>query len=234
MAHFNDVVLDNRVRFGSSTKVRHGVSQLFSASGYRKTNTVWAEPLRMFRNIYRLQLVDVYALLETYNALRGPENSGLLRDWTDWNTSTIMMAEHPGSGGPLASRTTAFDQPLMNPNLSPITNLGDGSTTVFQCYKTYTKGSASESFRIRHPVDSGFKLGIGGVDVTGSATFSVNEETGEVTITSPVPGDSPGDVVTWGGEFRRAFHFENDEIEQILRNRVLDSVTLELMEAKGV
>ena len=119
--------------------------------------------------------------------------------------------------------------------MSPITNLGDGSTTVFQTYKTYAKGAAAtQSFRIRHPVETGFKLGIGGVDVTATATFSVNEETGEVTISSPIPGDSPGDTVTWGGEFRRAFHFEDDSIEEILRNRQVDTFDLTLMEAKNV
>jgi uncharacterized protein (TIGR02217 family) len=233
MTHHNDVILDKRVRFGSGTEVQRGQTQLFAASGDRHVNTIWAEPLRVFRNLYRLELVDIYAIYETYLALNAIEDTGLLRDWIDWNTSTNMQAEHAGSM--LTDRVTAFDQPLMNPNLSPITNLGDASTTVFHTYKTYSKGAAAtQSFRIRHPVDAGFKLGIGGVDVTATATFSVNEGNGEVTITSPVPGDSPGDTVTWGGEFRRSFHFSDDRIEQILRNRLADSLALSLMEGKNV
>jgi uncharacterized protein (TIGR02217 family) len=140
------------------------------------------------------------------------------------------------AGSMLGDWVTAFDAPLMNPNLSPITNQGDGSTTVFHTYKTYSKGAtATNSYRIRHPVDdSGFKLGIGGVDVTATATFSINEVNGEITITSPVPGDSPGDVVTWGGQFRRAFHFLDDDVEEVLQNRLVDSLSFNLMEAKNV
>lgn len=235
MTHYNDVVLPNTVRFGSSTRPKHGVDEMFARSGYRKTNRIWAEPLRTFRNLYKLQLVDIYALLETYHALGSSEDTGLLRDWTDWHTGTGNSMAAESAGNMVGDRVTAFDAPLMNPNLSPITNLGDASTTVFHAYKTYAKGAtATNSFRIRHPVDDGsFKLGIGGVDVTGSATFSINEVNGEITITSPVPGDSPGDTVTWGGHFRRAFHFIGDEIEEVLRNRLVDTMRLDLQEAKN-
>ena len=233
MAHHNDIILDNRVRFGSGVRPLLRVDQMFSASGYRKANRVHAEPIRTFRNLYKLRLVDTRALLNIWHALGGAEDTALLRDWTDWNTSRINAAE--SAGNMLADRITAFDAPLMNPHLSPITNLGDASTTVFHAYVTYAEGAtASNTYRIRHPVSEGFKLGLGGVDVTGSATFNVNEENGEITITSPVPGDSPGDTVTGGFAFNRAFHFIDEDIEEILQNRLVDLMRFNLMEAKGL
>ena len=233
MAHNNDIILDNRVRFGSSVRPLLRVDQLFAASGFRKTNRVHAEPLRTFRNLYKLQLVDIHALLNTWQAMGGPEDTALLRDWTDWNTSQIMGAEL--AGNMLGDRTTAFDAPLMNPNLSPLTNLGDASTTVFQAHKTYARGAAAtNTYRIRHPVSAGFKLGIGGVDVTATAAFSVNEANGEITISSPVPGDSPGDTVTGGFAFYRPFHFMDEDVEERLANRLIDTLTFNLQEAKGL
>lgn len=230
MAHHNDIILDNRVRFGSSVRPLLRVDQMFAASGYRKTNRIHAEPLRTFQNLYKLQLVDIYALLNCWHAMGGPEDTALLRDWTDWHSGTQMAAERAGSM--LADRITGIDQPLMNPNLSPITNTGDGVTTVFHTYKTYAQGaSATNTYRIRHPVSAGFIAAVGGVDLGGGV--SVNEANGEVTIT-PAPGDSPGDIITWGAQFYRPFHFLDEDIEERLMNRLVDSMRFTLMEAKGL
>jgi uncharacterized protein (TIGR02217 family) len=230
MAHFNNVILPTRVRFGSSAAPRLNTQLLFAASGIRKANQIHAEPIRQFRLIYKRPLTDAYDILETWMALGGPFHSGLLRDWTDWHTGSDNNMKPAGS-----SSVTALDAPLMNPNLSPITNQGDDSTTVFQTYKSYIKGSAVASYRIRHPVASTFKLGLDGADVTGSVAHSVNESTGEITISeSPSIGGSPAGTLTWGGEFYRAFYFTNDDLEEVLRNREIDTFALALQEAKGV
>ena len=229
MAHRNDVIIPNRVRFGSGVAVRAGVQQLFTASGHRHANKLWSSPLRSLSMIYKMSISDIYDILETFNALGGPFDTFLSRDWTDWHTGIGNNMK------PTGNLTTHNDAPLMNPNLDPVSNVGDGSTIIFQTYKTYAKGAgASVSERLRHPVASGFTLGVNGTDVTGAFSPSVNESNGEVTVSPGSPDLNASDVITWGGEFNRAVHFAIDDIEQVLNNLEVGSYSsLLLQEARG-
>lgn len=229
MAHRNDVILPVKVRFGSTSGARFGVQQLFTASGYRHANQVWASPLRHLALTYKMSVRDIYDILETFNALGGPFDTFLARDWSDWHTAADNDMRLAGVSG-----TTALDAPLMNPNTDPITNQGDGSTKVFHTYKNYAKGAgASLDERIRHPVDdANFKVGVGGVAQGGG--FTLTENGGIVTF-STAPSGSPDETLTWGGQFYRAVHFANDDIEQILNNLEVSSYNaVQLQEARGV
>lgn len=229
MTHRNDVVMPVQVRFGSAIATRFGVQQLFTASGYRKANQIWSSPLRTLSLTYKLTVQDTYAILETFNALGGPFDTFLARDWSDWHTATTDDMRNEGLAG-----ATHLDAPLMNPNLDPVSNLGDGTTTVFQCYKRYEKGAgAALNERIRHPSDdANFQVGIDGV-AQGSG-FTLNETTGEVTF-DVAPSGSPDAVLTWGGQFYRAVHFANDDIEQVLSTLKTSSYNgIQLQEARGV
>lgn len=229
MAHRNDVILPVRVRFGSSAGARFGVQQVFTASGFRKANQLWAAPLRTLGLSYKMSVRDIYDILETFNALKGPFDTFLARDWSDWHTAATNDMRAAGLAG-----VTALDAPLMNPNLEPIANLGDGTTTVFHTYKSYARGaSASLNERIRHPADdANFKVAVGGLEQGGG--YSVSEDGGLVTFATP-PSDSPGEVLTWGGQFYRAVHFANDDIEQQLGTLETSSYNdVQLQEARGV
>ena len=229
MAHRNDVILSVRVRFGSSTSPIFGLDQLFTRSGHRHVNQVWSSPLRTLALSYKMSIRDIYDIYETALALFGPRDTFLTRDWSDWHTAATNDMRAAGVSG-----VTALDAPLMNPNLDPIDNQGDGSTTVFHTYKNYAKGAgASLDERIRHPVDdANFKVAIAGI--AQGAGFTVTENGGLVTFSTP-PSGSPGETLTWGGQFYRAVHFANDDIEQILNNLEVSSYNaVVLQEARGV
>lgn len=229
MTHRNDVILPVRVRFGSTSAARFGVQQVFTASGFRKANQLWAAPLRTLSLSYRMSVRDIYDILETFHALKGPFDTFLARDWSDWHTALDNDMRIGGLGG-----VTAFDAPLMNPNLTPVSNLGDGSTTVFHTYKSYRKGAgASLDERVRHPADdASFKVGVGGVEQGGG--FTLTEDGGLVTF-SVAPSGSPDEILTWGGQFHRAVHFANDDIEQQLSTLETSGHSgVQLQEARGV
>ncbi|HEX9768443.1 MAG TPA: DUF2460 domain-containing protein [Kiloniellales bacterium] len=228
MAHRNDVIMPVRARFGSATAARRGVQQLFTASGFRHANQLWASPLRTLVLDYLQSPADAYAILETFHALGGPFDTFLARDWADWHTAAANDMRNAEVAG-----TSHTDAPLMNPNLDPITNLGDGSTTVFHTYKNYAKGAgAALNERIRHPVDdANFKVGIDGA-LQGSG-FTVTENGGLVTF-SVAPSGSPEAVLTWGGSFYRPVHFANDDLEELLQEEAYGYAGIRLQEARGV
>lgn len=223
MAHRNDVILSNRVRVGSSSTPRFSTQQVFTASGYRKANQLWQEPLRRLALQFRRPIVDAAEIRKVWMALAGPFDTFLARDWADWNTGDDMRVKG-------LSAISMTDAPLFNPNISPEDNLGDGSTTVFHTYKGYTAGTTTREFRIRHPESDGFLVAINGVDASGTLS-SVNEATGEVTF-SAAPGN--GLPVTWGGAFYRAVHFVSDDFEELMRNLKVNAYNFELQEARDV
>lgn len=225
MAHVNDAILPITIRFGSSTTSDLAAQQLRAASGYRKVNEIWDEPLRTFRLIYKRPIRDGIVLTQFWEALGF--DSFLLRDWTFWHTGQAEDFRPNGSSG-----ITNTDAPLINPNTN--TNVADGSTTVFHTYVTRTAGSASRSHRLRHPISSGLVCAFDGTDCTAQIS-SVNEETGEVTFSSAPPfGGSPNDaVMTWGGTFYRAAHF-TEGVEEVMNNFEVNAFNLTLLEARGV
>lgn len=225
MAHINDAILPITIRFGSSTTSELAAQQLRSASGYRKVNEIWDEPLRTFRLIYKHPIRDGILLTHFWEALG--YDSFLLRDWTFWHTARSADSRPDGSAG-----IANTDAPLVNPNTND--NTADGSTTVFRTHVTRTAGSASRTHRIRHPASADLVCAFDGTDCTAQVS-SVNEETGEVTFAQAPPfGGSPNDaVMTWGGTFYRAAHF-TEGVEEVMNNFEANAFNLVLMEARGV
>lgn len=226
MAHFNDAILPITIRFESATGIDFQHQELFLRSGFHKVNEVWDEPLRRFRLVYKRPIVDGVILSQFYEALGGPADSFLVRDWAFWHTATDEDSRPSGSAG-----IANTDAPLINTTTN--NNQADGSTLTFQCHVTRTAGSASRTFRIRHPVSAGFVCAFDGQDCT-SFISSVNETTGVVTFTEPPPfGGSPNNaLMTWGSTFYRAAHFTG-QFEEVLRNFEINWFQLELLEAKG-
>lgn len=225
MTHYNDAILPITVRFGSMTGTGFNVQEAFASSGYRKVNELWDEPLRSFRLQYKRPIVDGILLTRFYESMGGPADSFLLRDWAFWHTGADMRF-----GGD--SGISSIDAPLINTN--DLTNQADGSTTTFYTYYTASQGSASRSYRLRHPESAAFVCAFDGQDCTAQIS-SVDEETGVVTFSSPPPfGGSPNNaVMTWGSRFWRAAHFANRNLEEIFRNFEIHAFDLELLEARG-
>ena len=232
MAHFDDVIMPSRVRFGSSSVPLTSTQQVFLTSGYRKANQRWSQKLHRLRLIYARDIQAIHDILKIWHALEGPANTGLVRDWSDWNTTNGRME----SGN--ESLITAFDQPLQNTNDNSF--VGDGTTATFQMVKRYLVGATAVHTRtITKPQNGTIKAAVDSVEVTEGGSpddFTVNYATGVVTFANPPGGGvSPTAVpVEWGGAFRIPFHFLEDEgfIERLRNPKVSALPGIELMEAR--
>lgn len=80
---------------------------------------------------------------------------------------------------------------------------GDGATTVFNLYKSYTFGGVIYSRRIYRPV-SPISLKVDGVAFP--AGYSVNYTTGIVTFSSAPALD---EILTWSGDFNVPVRFDS-------------------------
>lgn len=209
MAHYDDVILPTKLALGSGTGPTTSTDVVFVGSGTRYANSRWSQKLRRFNIGYNVRsLADAYAILRIFEAVDGPGNSFLIRDWNDWNTTE-------GAMGPAGlDQASALDQPLRN--TADLTFLGDGLTTTFQMVKRYTVGASAAHTRIINKPQPGTVLvAVDGVEVTeGSPTdYTVDYATGIVTLqTAPGALISPTAVaVTWGGAFHVPVAFSGDD-----------------------
>jgi uncharacterized protein (TIGR02217 family) len=91
------------------------------------------------------------------------------------------------------------------------TTLINAGAHTYQLVKQYTfTGAAAPHNRpIRYPKATGFELKISGVTKTAGVDYTLNDETGVVTIAS----DPSASTVTWAGIYYVPVHFQSDEIE---------------------
>ena len=229
MAHYDDVIMPNAVRFGSTTTPLTSTQQVFTAGGHRSVNQLWSQKLHRLQLRYLRRGEDLYEILKIWQALEGPVHSCLVRDWLDWNSTD--GAFEPGD----EAKVTAFDQPLRNSTDQSFA--GDGITTDFQTVKRYGMGaSALHSRRITKPQSGTIRIAVDGVEKSEGADFSVDYGSGTVTFaTAPGTGQSPSAVaVTWGGAFYIPAHFVDDGtfVESLRSARVNELPSLEMLEVR--
>lgn len=206
MAHDDNIVLPLGMSLGSGFGPTTNTQVLITTSGFRKTNTRWAQKLRRFDIGYNVKTdEDIYVVLEIFEAVDGPANSFNARAWNDWNTTSGKMK--PGS----ESLVTNTDQPMVNQTTG--TTIGDAAETDFQLVKDYTKGSLTHRRDIKKPQSGTVVVALDGAPQTEGVDYTINYTNGIVTFTSaPGAGVSP----TWGGAFYVPVAFVNDEfIEQL-------------------
>ena len=219
MAHYDNVILPLSLSFGTTTGPKTSTDVSFTDSGFRKANRRWSQHLRRFNLRYAVRRPeDVYTLLKLFEAVDGPANSFLLRDWNDWNTTDGRMGDQ-GAGF-----ITAADQPLENTVTGGI--VGDGTTLTYQALKRYTVGAASHSRTIKKPQSGTILVAVDAVAQTEGVDFTVDYATGIVTFASPpgATGSPTGVSVTWGGAFHVPVAFEGDEFIQSLDTHDASSV----------
>lgn len=227
MAHYDDVILPLTVRFGSATVPLTSTQQIFTGSGARKVNRLWAQKLRRLRLSYVEEIAGLYDLLNIWEAMEGPAHSFLARDWHDWNTTAGAM--QPGA----AAQTTPFDQPLLN--TADGSFAGDGATTLFQCVKRYAAGASAVHTRIIAKPEAPILVAVDGIVQAAGADYTLDPATGRVAFASPPgAGVSPTAVaVTWGGAFRLPVAFADDEtFVAELRSGATSGLAVELVEVR--
>jgi uncharacterized protein (TIGR02217 family) len=214
MTHYDDVIMPTGIGFGSVSTPATATDLVFAASGKRFARQRRAARIRRldldFTKPFDAALLDIdlREIAKIHEALDGPFNTFLARDWAHWNTSG---QQGPVDGDPDALlRVATSDAPMRN----TVTGLlvGDGSTTTFQLELHTTKGSATHARVITKPqspivAENDSIAKIEGVD------FTVDYATGIVTW-SPALG--VGVVPKWGGAFYLKVAFVNDELPSTL------------------
>jgi uncharacterized protein (TIGR02217 family) len=103
-----------------------------------------------------------------------------------------------------ASADGSFSSPIGTP-----TNFGtgDGSTTIFGLYKTYTSGGVTRTRRIVKPVSGSVSIYKDSVLQTLTTHYTIDHATGIVTfVTAPANGLA----LTWTGRFDVPVRFSTD------------------------
>ena len=202
MAHYDDVIFPIDLKIGSQTSPKAGVDVVYFDSGFRAVNRRWSQFLRTFTAELANETEDFYTFTRLFMALGGNQHSGLLRDWSDWNSSEGFMDRDAFELG----MVTPNDQPLLNSTTDQPG--GDGSTVLFQLVKQYEIASAVHYDTIEKPDYNSIQVAVDGIVQTLGANYTLNAATGEVTF-SVAPGSSQNP--TWGGAFYRPAHFMDDE-----------------------
>lgn len=84
---------------------------------------------------------------------------------------------------------------------------GNGSTTVFGLYKTYTSGGVTRTRRIVKPVSGSVSIYKNGVLQTLTTHYTIDYTTGIITF---VAAPTNGHVLTWTGLFHVPVRFATD------------------------
>lgn len=140
--------------------------------------------------------VRSYAALMTvkrfFMARRGAKQAWRLRDWQDYastSSGTLYL--------PTDVATDGADQSLNN-TVTNVLGKGDGTTKLFQAYKTYPDDVEDFNRPIRALVSGTVKVKVNGVLQTETAHYSVSYLEGTILfVTAPALNAD----VTWGGEF---------------------------------
>lgn len=146
-------------------------------SGFEDRNRLWSQFLREYEVTYPIATRGAAstALEEVYNAFLatgGGEHSFDFEDWRD---------------------NSATDE---------VFGVGDGVTTVFSLFKSYTFGSATYSRRIYRPV-TGITLEANG---GAAGTNTIDYDLGTVTFNS---APANGVELTWSGSFYVPVRFDS-------------------------
>ncbi len=229
MAHHDDVIIPQSIAFGSSTGPSTQTQIVHLASGFRKVNLRWSQKLRKFPIGYNLRSPeDVYTILRIFEAVNGPADSFLIRDWNDWNTTQGSMEKGD------EALVTNLDQPLLNTVTDTIVT--DGVTKIFQLVKDYSVGATATHRRtVKKPIPGTVTAAVNGVAMTEGPDFSLDTSTGLMTfVLAPGASESPEHVtITWGGQFYTPVAFTGDDFLASLETYDGSSVpNIELLEVR--
>lgn len=185
-----------------------------TGSGYEQRNIDW-DSARCRWDLSRL-LTDPATRDDTLAFFRARKGRGYAFLFKDWNDHYVGMAWTGGGGsGSTLQHTGAHDFAE-----------GDGVTTVFQLYKVYTNGGATESRKITRPV-SPIKVYLD--DVEAVSGFTVDYSIGKVTF-SPAPAN--GVVIGWSGEFRVPVRCDTDILQLEYLTPTSGNVALSIVEVR--
>lgn len=187
---FHEVLFPADLSFGSSGGPERRTEIVTLASGFEERNTIWAHSRRRYDAGLGLRhLDDVHEVITFFESRLGMLYGFRWQDWADFKSCTPSEV------------ISATDQHI---------GTGDGTTNSFQLQKIYASGPAQYIRPVQKPVEASVKIAVGGDELTENLGFSVDTETGVVTLTStPAAGES----ITAGFSFHVPVRFDTDRIE---------------------
>ena len=190
MTHFHDVRFPAALSFGSVGGPERRTDVVTISNGYEERNSPWAFSRRRYdAGVGMRSLDDVETMIAFFEARYGQLYAFRWKDWSDYRSRKP------------SEEITAFDQDI---------GVGNGTATAFQLAKTYQSGTYSYTRPISKPVLETVRIAVSGVELDGTAGYSVDYLTGLVTL-SAVP--AAGAEITAGFEFDVPVRFDTDSIQ---------------------
>ena len=191
--------LDSDIEINAKARPRFSTEIVTTDGGWEVRNSRWAYPLHEFEFNLSPNLRDAEDFVnfrDLFYAAGGTHETFRFQHWADYQ---------------------GFDERMEAVN---------GSTTVFQFMKNYTRGATTRTRKITRPRNGTVALYVN--DVQQMAGFTIDYDTGQVTF-----GVAPAAVPTADFEFDVPVRFADDEIEFVGLTDVLEQpVSIVLMEVK--
>lgn len=176
---FLDERLDAAIEAGAKRRPRYSTDQVMADGGWLIRNERWAYPLFSFEFNFMPGEFEgdetLLAIEDHFHVVGGSAGAFPFRDWKDFR---------------------GVDQVL---------GIGDGSTTIFQLYRNYTRGALTRRRLITRPVADTIVVRVSGIVVPFTAL-----DMGRVELDDPAAID---DVVAADFEFNLPCHFADDSLE---------------------
>ena len=212
MSSFLDIRFPKNISYGSAGGPGYSTSVIEVRSGAEKRNANWDYPRCEYDVSYGIRKQDdLESLIEMFHVAGGRAHS--FRYWDPLDFKSCRTNETP----------TFTDQ---------VIGTGDGATTDFQIYKTYSKTGLSGSTYNRTRKISKVVTGtlVVGVDGTQQGSgWSVDETTGIISFGSP-PGN--GSTITAGYEFDVHVRFDTDRISASIDDYKSGNIDVPVIEVK--
>lgn len=187
---FHDIRFPANLSFGSLGGPERQTEIVTLANGYEERNTPWEHSRRRYDAGLGLRsLDDVAALLDFFEARRGPLHGFRWKDWSDYRSAKPSQA------------ITPLDQRF---------GVGDGVTLTFQLSKLYLSGMAEYIRPILKPIAGTVIVALANDPKVEGEEFEVDPTTGLVTFT--VAPDI-GTILSAGFEFDVPVRFDTDRIQ---------------------
>ncbi|MBL8186594.1 MAG: TIGR02217 family protein [Acidobacteria bacterium] len=173
------------------------------SGGPEKSTTVIASPFSGVsqRNVNRLDPLHRYTIT---TALLTQAQMSALREFFHCRDGMARGFRMKDCMEFWASSDGSFASPIATPNNF---GTGNGSTTVFGLYKTYSSGGVTRTRRIVKPVSGSVSIYKNGVLQTLTTDYTIDYTTGIVTFTS---APTNGHALTWTGMFHIPVRFATD------------------------
>lgn len=172
---FSDIVFPHDISQNSDAATKFSTIVNEVASGHDQRISRWDYPIMEYNVAYGVRTMEqLHDLIRFFRVMKGKRNSFRFLDKLDFTSNFAEIEETRA-----APETTPLDQ---------VIGVGDDETPSFQLIKTYDFDTESAVRPIYKPIEGTVEIAVNGVAIP---YFSVDYNTGIVTITPRVSGSPP-------------------------------------------